>query len=198
MPFLNHSIRHNPHLSSRIKSLLYALCSYANAEGICYPSQETLALATGLSVRTIRRALTEAIELQLVEVCRRWYRSNSYRLTCIQKPKLSTMRSQCPINSEQPTDLRNNVSNVCKKRYVQPQEIGLLLNDIGEVVGYETSERNHRWYRKLIRLCTYESLQDALSFVRRSVLEGDVLGNQVRNPSGLMLWYLRKQGLVPI
>ena len=154
-------------------------------------------MTTGFSARTIRRALKECIELQLVEVRRRWYRSNSYRLTCIVK-KLSTVRPPCPLNSEQPTEINKNVLTQSKTRYVDPKEVSLLLGDIAQVVGPKATERNMRWYQKLIRCCSYDALQSAISFVRSAIAEAQFSDKPINNPSGLLLWFLRVQEGCPI
>jgi hypothetical protein len=76
--------------------------------------------------------------------------------------------------------------------------VSLLLGDIAEVVGPGATERNMRWYQKLIRYCSYDALQSAINFVRAAIAEAQFSDKPIGNPSGLMLWFLRVHAGCPI
>jgi hypothetical protein len=59
-------------LKGSVKPLLVALADYADEAGSCYPGQEKLALMTGLSTRTLRRAIERAERLGLLTRERRF------------------------------------------------------------------------------------------------------------------------------
>lgn len=200
MAYLEDSIRSNPHFSSTFKLFLHSLASYADPEGICYPSQQTLATAMSKSVATVKRCLEEALELKLVEVRRRWRKSNVYCLLCLKQVELSTMGS-CDEPREQPPSVQNNVMNAVDKpspkKWVSPQEISVLLQDIAETLGQNLLEKNRGFYIKIIRsaTATYEIIQDCLRLVKCSILEGELNGQVVHNPSGLFWWTLKQAGV---
>jgi hypothetical protein len=98
---------------------------------------------------------------------------------------------------EQPVFLRTTLTPL-KPRYVDPKEVSILLSDFAEVVGPTTAERNMRWYQKLIRHCSYDAIQSAVSFVRAAIAEAEFHETPISNPSGLMLWFLRTHGGCPI
>lgn len=195
--YVNDAIRNNAELSSTLKHFLLTLASYADHDGVCFPSQQTLAQAMSMGVRTVQRCVREAVELQLLSVRRRWRKSNVYRMLCLKPVKLSTM----PPNNggtEQPPSFENNVSNAVDKsppkRWVSPREVALLLDDIGEVMGPNLVEKNRGFFFKIIRSTTYELFQDCLARVRQSILEAECTGDSIRNPSGLFTWMLRQAG----
>jgi len=201
MAYLEENIKNSSELSSTTKLFLHTLASYADKGGICYPGQKTIAQAMSMSLATVKRCVQECLELRLLEVKRRWRKSNIYKLLCLKKIQLSTMGSNAEPR-EQPLSVQNNVkgderhklSTGEKPKWVSPREIGLLLQDIEEVMGSRISERNRGWFIKIIRSCSYEGIQDALRYVRQSILESEVLGTVIHNPSGLLTWTLRKAG----
>ena len=66
----NHILR-NPSISATAKATYTLLLSYAWHEGNCFPVQQRLAKDFGLSVRHIRRYLTELMKCDLIKVIRR-------------------------------------------------------------------------------------------------------------------------------
>lgn len=201
MAYLENWIRQTTELESTTKLFLYALAEFAdNQTGECFPAQSTLATAMSMSVATVQRELKKCLELKLLEVRRRWRKSNVYRLLCIKKPELSTMTSS-DEGREQPPLVQNNVSNAVDKpipkKWVSPKEISVLLEDIGEVMGNRLLEQNRSFYVRIIRSVTasYELIQDALRFVKCSILEGECSGTRVNNPSGLFWWKLKEAGV---
>lgn len=49
------------HLDMHCRHLLHALCRYIDREGLCHPSQETLARVTGMSRQSVRNHLDHLI-----------------------------------------------------------------------------------------------------------------------------------------
>jgi hypothetical protein len=196
--YLDDCIKNSNELSSTTKLFLHTLASYADKRGVCYPSQTTIAQAMSMSLATVKRCLQECLELRLLEVKRRWRKSNVYKLLCLKKIQFSTIgsngepREQPPlVQNNVQSDERNKVLTAEKLRWVSPREISLLLQDIQEVMGSTISERNRGWFIKIIRSCSYNSIQDGLKYVKQSILESDILGTAIHNPSGLFCWYLR-------
>lgn len=199
--YLEDWIRNTTELEPTTKLFLHCLASYADAEtGVCYPSQETLATAMSVSVRTVQRELRKCLELNLVAVRRRWRKSNVYKVLCLKRQDVSTMPSS-DDGREQPPSLEKNVKNGSKnsarQRWVSPREISVLLSDIGEVMGERLLQQNRGFYIKIIRsaTATYEIIQECLAHVRRSLLEAQCSEASVHNPSGLFWWKLREAGV---
>ncbi len=76
--------------SPTAKLLLLILCNYADNDGVCWPSQQTLAEDTEMTDRTIRTALGTLIERQLVSVEHRpgtggGRKTNVYRISLPEK-----------------------------------------------------------------------------------------------------------------
>ncbi len=202
LAFLEDWIRKTTELEPTTKLFIYALADFADAEtGECWPSQKTIATAMSMSVATVQRELQKCLELGMVEVRRRWRKSNVYRLLCVKRPELSTMTSSDEVREQPPqkfNNVRNAVDNRSKPRWVPPQEISLLLADIGDVVGDRLLDQNKGFYMRIIRSATstYEIIQDCLRMVKISILEGEVgSGSKVTNPSGLFWWALRQAGV---
>ena len=207
MAYLEDWIRETTEISPSTKLFLHCLASYADGEtGVCYPSQPTLAQAMSMSVATVQRELQKCLELKLLEVRRRWRKSNVYRLLCLKetvpKEELSTMTSSDEVR-EQPPFVQNNVSNAPvdnsseKTRWVSPREISVLLEDIGEVMGNRLLEQNRGFYVRIIRSAnaTYELIQECLARVKQSILEAQCTGESIHNPSGLFWWMLKQAGV---
>lgn len=201
MAYLDDSIRNTSELSSTTKLLLHTLSSYADPDGVCFPSQATIATAMSMSVATVQREIKTCLELKLLEVRRRWRRSNVYRLLCVKKLELSTTTSPDAVR-EQPPFVQKNVSNAvdnpAPKKWVSPKEISVLLSDIQEIMGTNRLEQNKGFYMRIIRSATasYELIQDCLRRVRCSILEAEIgSGDVVKNPSGLFWYLLREAGV---
>ena len=203
MAYLEDWIRETTDLSPTTKLFLHCLASYADGDsGVCYPSQPTLAQAMSMSVATVQRELKTCLELKLLEVRRRWRKSNVYRLLCLKETKLSTMTSSDEVR-EQPPPLKNNVNNAPvdnspkKTKWVSPREISVLLEDIGGVLGNRLLEQNRGFYVRIIRstTATYELIQECLARVRQSILEAQCTGDSIHNPSGLFWWMLKQAGV---
>jgi DNA-binding transcriptional MocR family regulator len=74
------ALKQAPALSMRAKAVLPHLADYVhNGERICIPSQERLAEDAGISVRTVRRAINDMEERQLIKVRPRMRRSGRGR-----------------------------------------------------------------------------------------------------------------------
>jgi hypothetical protein len=58
-------------IPGNIKIVLLALADNANDEGYCWPSQETIARKASVSVRNLRRLLTQLEERELISISRR-------------------------------------------------------------------------------------------------------------------------------
>ena len=193
-------IQFNRSLSITIKSFIRALAHHCGDKNVCWPSQQRIAEFMNCSTRTVRRMERQAIELRLIEVRRRWLKSNVYTVLCLEERKNSTMGTECcPV--EQNTQVQNNVETGSKEspkqRGVSPREIHLLLGDIQEVMGPHIMQRNRGWFIRIIRHTTYDLLQQCLSVVRQSILEAQCgSGEVVQNPSGFLTWLVRRAGVL--
>ena len=194
--FIDEKVLSCQEITPFIKLFLHSLSDFANDRGVCWPGQRKIAERMSISTRTVQRLLRECVELQLVEVKRRWRKSNIYKLKCL-KPKKVIHNDDTGGVSEQPVFYKKTLTPP-KPRFVDPKEVSLLLGDIAQVVGPKATERNMRWYQKLIRYCSYESIQSAISFVRSAIAEAQFSDKPISNPSGLMLWFLRVQEGCPI
>ena len=56
---INNDVLRNPALPATAKALYSVLCGYVNEDGVCWPSNQTLANALGAHVNTVRRNLDE-------------------------------------------------------------------------------------------------------------------------------------------
>jgi hypothetical protein len=65
------AVREDERLSANAKLLLFVLDTYANDEGECRPSVETLCLDMGRDERTLRRARDEAVDLGYLVITKR-------------------------------------------------------------------------------------------------------------------------------
>jgi predicted transcriptional regulator len=179
-------------LDKNLKYFLQTLASYADINGRCFPKQETIAKRMGVSARSVRYYLRQAVELKLVSVKRRWKRSNIYRVLCLVK-KLSTNRKQ---TSEQNISTKNFKNGSMKNAFKIPkQDWRICFEDAQEVLGRQTAKKNKGWLSILIRKAGSDLFMESLRWVRSMMLEGQASGNPINSPGGLQWWYLRKQGV---
>lgn len=97
--------------SSGRKALLLVLANYADDQGICWPSQETLAKDTEQSVDTVQRQLRKLAELGLIEIMkrqqgrgrwpRRTYRLNMLKSTGPQNAARRAEEAPCEFNGSE-------------------------------------------------------------------------------------------------
>ncbi|MDQ2104662.1 helix-turn-helix domain-containing protein [Azospirillum isscasi] len=79
----------HPHLDADGFAVLAALATYADDQGICWPSQSTLAAKLKRSRPTINRILQRLDEIGLVEIVHR-RGSNGARLSCLYRLRFAT------------------------------------------------------------------------------------------------------------
>lgn len=195
MAYLLDDIRRTTQLSPTTKLFLLTLAGFTDAgTGVAFPCQKTLATGMSMSVATVQREVRLCLELKLLEVRRRWRKSNVYRLLCLKERRLSTMTSPGDAR-EQPPYLEKNVPNDAAPPGVSPKEIHVLLGDIEEVLGPHLMNRNRGWFIKQIRACGWDMITDAVHRVRQILMEAEVTGGEIRNPSGLFTWFLRGAGM---
>jgi predicted transcriptional regulator len=180
-------------LDKNLKYFLQTLASYADINGKCFPKQETIAKRMGVSARSVRYYLRQAVELRLVRVRRRWRRSNIYTMLCLVKAKLSTMRK--PASEQNISTLNKNGSKQKTHQNIPKQEWKLCFEDAEQVLGKATAKKNKGWLSILIRKCGADLFMDSLRWVRSQMLEGEVSGDAVTCPGGLQWWYLQRQGV---
>ena len=83
-------------LPAREKLVLLAIVSHANAEGCCWPGIERLVDMTGLSRRTVLRAISTLEDVGVITVERGAGRANRYRVNAHNEPqKPVPARHQC-------------------------------------------------------------------------------------------------------
>lgn len=89
------------------KLLLLALANFADEDGSCWPSQETLSKMTQISERSIRNQLSALVDQELITVFRdeddgrpyRGYRKTNRYLLTLEADVASTMRQDLPVAS---------------------------------------------------------------------------------------------------
>ena len=86
------------HLPPREKFVLVALADNADHAGSCYPSLETLAGKTSMSVRTVQRALRDLETLGALVVERHGGRGRSSRYTIVGVPTVPTVVRKNPVS----------------------------------------------------------------------------------------------------
>ena len=190
-------INYNPNLSKRLKDFLRALADHCGSKRICWPSQARIAAFMGVTTRTVQRAEREAIELGLVEVKRRWLKSNLYTVLCLEE-RLSTNATQsCRI--EQNDLVQENVRNACKTPITEtknPWRVAkIILSDIAEIMGTALMDKNRGWFTIIARKCDFDQVQQALHELKCRMLEANVgSSDPINNPSGWFTVALRKMG----
>jgi len=154
-----------------------------------------MGLGKPCSTRTVQRAEKEAVELRLVKITRRWLKSNLYHVLCLEERLSTNPNPECRI--EQNDSVQNNVRNACKKPLCEsrnPYRVArVIFSDVCEMMPH-LAEKNRGFFKRIANTVNYETAQDALRFVKQSVLEGELTGDLVKNPSGLMTWFLRRAG----
>ena len=61
-----HTVARDPSISASAKALYCVLCSYADDDGTCWPSNETLAKNLGCSERAVQKWLAELAEHRII------------------------------------------------------------------------------------------------------------------------------------
>jgi len=76
-----------------LKWVMMALADYSNKEGYCYPSVRSIEQFTGLSTRSVQRALKQADRIGLIRIRRRMDSSSEYLIDLERLPFISTKRN---------------------------------------------------------------------------------------------------------
>lgn len=197
--YLTDSIRSTSELSSTFKLFLHTLASYSNTDGTCWPGQRAIAQAMSMSIPTVQRCLKLAIELQLVEVRRRWRKSNVYKLLCCKPVKLSPMTSLDDVR-EQPDSKKNQRLNGSVDRLPlkpkSPHDIRYLLEEIADskLFGRKTLARNRGWFIRIAKYVEESTIYESMSWLKQAVHEAQCSGSEIKSRSALFTWYLRQRG----
>jgi len=80
MSFSHYNAVHDLHLPLSEKAVMIALAKFANKEGVCSPSQTTLAQVAGCSRQTVARALKSLKSKGLVDWVQEGYYECQYTL----------------------------------------------------------------------------------------------------------------------
>ena len=192
MFILPDSIEFNRNLSNTFKTFLRALAHHCGDKPVCWPSQKRIASFMCSSVRTVQRMERQAVELQFIEVERRWLRSNKYRMLCLEERKLSPMATQ-ERRIDKTTSFEKERSNG-SGNWKSPADIKILLEDMGEVFGAEVLARNRGWFFKIARSLEDSWIYESLSWLKSALVEAGYSGQEIRNPSALFTWRLRQAG----
>jgi hypothetical protein len=99
--------------SSGRKALLLILANYADDQGICWPSQETLAKDTEQSVDTVQRQLRKLAELGLIETMKRPQGRGRWPSRTYQ---LNMLKSTEPQNAARPAEEAPRELNGCESK----------------------------------------------------------------------------------
>jgi len=187
------TILDNSEIPRQTKYFLQALASFSDAQGKCWPSEERIGKRMGVSSRSVRKYLRQAVELQLVKVKRRWRKSNVYRLLCLAGRGLSTMRNQ--RSEENRSNINKNGFKIKTPCKIPKVEWKLCFEDARQVLGEKVTKKNRGWLTILIRKAGADLFLDGLRWVRSQMLQGEAEGKPVHAPGGLLTWLLRKQGV---
>ena len=77
---VTNDIMENPNLSPTCKIVYYALAKMANTKTReCYPSEFTISETCGLSLSSVKRAIKQLKEAEVIVIMKKW-KKNSYRL----------------------------------------------------------------------------------------------------------------------
>lgn len=88
-------------VSANAKLIYARLCQYSNEGGIAFPSQNTLADACGMTIRTLQRGLHELEQLRLVEAKQVGLnKPNQYRFPAHPWMPLDTTDLSCPDTTD--------------------------------------------------------------------------------------------------
>jgi hypothetical protein len=121
--------------------------------------------------------------------------SNRYRVVCLEWVGVinthDTQAAYEQTSSCTKERLGTAAYNNLKKSW---KELRVLVQDISEVMGETLSQRNKGWFITIAKKCSWELIQDCLRCVKESVLEGQLTGQYVEQPSALFTWTLRKAG----
>lgn len=87
------------------KCVLIALAEYSNAEGACFPSQQTIAEKVHLSDRTVRSAIKWLSEHGYIRCLRRQGTSTKYIITCMEEEDMTAENISYEVDSNNIVDL---------------------------------------------------------------------------------------------
>ena len=155
------------------KLFLHTIASYCNESESCFPSQKDIASLMSTSIRTVQRCLRLCLELGLVEVRRRWRRSNIYKVKCLVQKKLSTMATRM-AQENKPPSVHKNVSKLTPSIRISKGEWKMTFEDAEEVLGKDTTKRNKGLIITLMRQYGVDSLCECLRWLKNRMLEAAV------------------------
>lgn len=182
MSFISPEILDSSAMPAEVKSLLRVLNDFADKRGECYPGQIAIARRMSRSVRSVRRYIRLAVELRLISVRHRWLNTSVYRLLCLVPPKVINKADTAGL---QTYPLKINKTTIPK---TNGAEIKICLEDSKAVLGESTFKRNYNWLRLTIWKIGYDTFQEALQWLKQSLMESAMNGNEIRCPSALLNW----------
>src|SRR4051812_48488394 len=76
---------HHAQTTLKLKGFLCVLATWANAEGVCYPSVEKIAALAEVSIRTVERLKAQCVKLGLLEILTNAspVKTDLYRIVCL-------------------------------------------------------------------------------------------------------------------
>ena len=183
--FISPEILDSSEIPGEVKFLLRVLLDYSDKRGECYPGQAAIGRRMGKSVRSVQRYIKLAVELRLISVRQRWLRTSIYTLLCLVPPKV--------INKGViVTDKLNPAKNKTTIPKTNGAEIKICLQDSKEILGESVFKRNYRWLRSIIWKVGYDAFQDALQWLRQTLMESAINGSEIRCPGGLLNWRVKQ------
>ena len=183
--FISPEILDSKEIPGEVKFLLRVLLDYSDKRGECYPGQITIARRMSRSVRSVRRYIKLAIELRLISVRYRWLNTSVYTLLCLVPPKVIHKEDK---GGPQTYPLKNYKTTIPK---TNGAEIKICLQDSKEILGESVFKRNYRWLRSIIWKVGYDAFQDALQWLRQTLMESAINGSEIRCPGGLLNWRVK-------
>jgi hypothetical protein len=184
--FISPEILDSSEIPAEVKTLLRTLLDFADKRGECYPGQIAIARRMSRSVRSVRRYIKLAVELRLISVRHRWLNTSVYHLLCLVPPKVI---HKADTDDLQTYPLKSYKTTIPK---TNGREIKICLEDSREILGESTFKRNYNWLRSVIWKIGYDAFQDALQWLRQSLMESAINGSEIRCPSALLNWKIRQ------
>jgi len=130
-----------------------------------------------------------AQELRLISVRHRWLNTSVYTLLCLVPPKVIHKADTAGL---QTYPLRNKTTlpktNGC--------EIKICLEDSKAILGESAFKKNYNWLRSMIWKVGYDAFQEALQWLKQTLMESAMNGSEIRCPGGLLNWKIKQYVVV--
>lgn len=164
---LEKNILQTSELTKIQKHFLLTLDTFCDPNGKCWPSQATIAQRMSVSVRYVKKILSQLVELKLISVKRRWRKSNVYHLLCRVKKRLSTMGNS--NSQENRPILKNNVNGNAVDKFHKRKASDLEL--VREIENITRTTKDRRCWEKVVKTCSTDTVLRAISSLKIAMNE---------------------------